>query len=81
MTLIDDGVNVCNLHLTPVYISFGSFLRRASLRTTGYLPAFVGSTIPAIVAGVVVLLFDKEYSMKYQDGRLFNWGIDVIEAE
>lgn len=31
----------------PVYVSFGSLPSNASLRTTGYLPTFVGSIIPA----------------------------------
>jgi hypothetical protein len=33
-------------HLTPVYVSLEALPSKASLRMTGYLPAFVGSTIP-----------------------------------
>lgn len=44
-------------HLTPVKISLGALPNSSSLRTTGYLPAFVGSTKPtaAILAEIVFL--------------------------
>lgn len=63
MTLACDYRMNVYLHLTPVYISLGSFPSRASLKTTGYLPAFVGSTIPVIVAGVIVLPLGNGYLM------------------
>jgi hypothetical protein len=36
-----------HLHLMPVYTSVDFLPSRASLKTTGYLPALVGSIIPA----------------------------------